>query len=81
MVAISKERTDSLAGSVAIRVNCFKIKEGRFILDIRKKFFFFSSPIMAMMHWHRLHSPQRGGGCPVSGNIQGQAGQGSEHPM
>ena len=45
MVAISKERTDSLAGSVAIRVNCFKIKEGRFILDIRKKvvFFFFLS--------------------------------------
>ena len=43
MVAISKERTDSLAESVAIRVNCFKIKEGRFILDIRKKFFFFLS--------------------------------------
>jgi len=23
---------------------------------------------------------QSGGGCPISGDIQGQAGQGSEHP-
>jgi len=28
-------------------------------------------------HWHRL--PREGGGCPILGDMQGQAGAGSEH--
>ena len=29
----------------------------------------------------QLQVAQRGGGCPILGDIQGQAGRGSEHPM
>ena len=32
-----------------------------------------------MKNWHRLLSS--GGGCPIPGDIQGQAGWGSEHLM
>jgi len=32
------------------RRNGYKLKEGRFRLDIRKKFF----TMMVMRHWHRL---------------------------
>jgi len=32
------------------RGNGFKLKEGRFIVDIRNKF----STVRLMMHWHRL---------------------------
>jgi len=49
------------------RRNDFKLKEGRFRLGIRKKFF--TSRIVK--HWHRL---PRGDGCPIPGGIQGQAG-------
>jgi len=49
----------------------FKVKEGRFRCDVRKKFSF----------WHKCGETQvaqRGGRYPIPANLQGQAGQGSE---
>jgi len=34
--------------------------------------------IMVVRHWNRF--VQRGDGCPIPGNIQGQAGWGSKQP-
>ena len=52
----------------------FKAKEGRFRLDIRKDFFYHEGgETLAQV-------AQRGGRCPIPGNIQGQAGRGSEQP-
>jgi len=50
----------------------FKLKEGRFRLDIRKTIF-------TMRGGETLTQvPQRGGRCPIPGNIPGQVGRGSE---
>lgn len=51
----------------------FKLKKGRFRLDTRKKYFFYYKCGEAL-----AQIAQRGGGNPILGDIQGEAGPGSE---
>ena len=51
----------------------FKLKEGRFRLGIRKKFF----TVRAVRHWHSCPDS----GCPIPGGIQSQVGWGPGQPQ
>ena len=51
-----------------------KLSEERFRSDIRKKFFYNKSGE------ELKQIAQRGDGCPIPGDIQGQAAQGSQQP-
>lgn len=55
--------------------NVFKLQEGTLRLYIRKKLFC-DKGIEAL-----AQVAQRGGRCPIPGDTQDQAGQGSEHLM
>jgi len=53
--------------------NVFKPKEGKFSLDVRKKFFTQCDVALKQV-------AQRSCGCPIPGGIQGQVGWGPEQP-
>jgi len=66
--------TNILARPVAIGQDGFQLKVGRFRVDTRKTIFYNGGGETLDQVAHR------GGGCPIPGNIQGQAEWGSEQP-
>jgi len=49
------------------------LKEGRFRLDVRRKFFTMKVEVLEQ-------AAQRGCGCPIPGGVQVQVGWGPGHP-
>jgi len=56
-----------------MKANSFKLKEGRFRLDVRKQIFTEGDETVEQV-------TQRSCGCPLPGSVQGQVGWGFKQP-
>ena len=72
-----KQRGDwvfTCSNSGRTRRHGFRLKEGRFRLDIRRNFF----PLRVVRHWNRFFRESYR--CPIPGCVQGQVGWGPGQP-